>query len=93
MGQQKRVPKDAENEKNDKEQQHSIEPRRPDLGDYRARHVNRLVLVGVVGPEECFVVNGTRRMQRNGGSRTVQAKMQMRPTKSRQQRHDAQDGE
>lgn len=87
------MPNDGENEKNDKEQ-HRIEPGRPDLGDDRARHVNRLVLMGVIGAEECFVVNGTRRMQRNGGSRTVQAKMQMRPTKSRQQQHhDAQDGE
>ncbi len=86
------MPNDAENEKNNKEK-HSIEPGRPNLGDNRAGHVNRLVLMGVVGPEECFVVNGTRRMQCNGGSRTVQAKLQMRPTKSRQQHHDAQDGE
>lgn len=81
------------NEKNDKEQQRSIEPWRPDLGDDRAGHVNRLVLMGVIGAEECIVVNGTGIMQRNGRLRTVQAKMQMRPTKSRQQHHDAKDGE
>jgi len=49
--------------------------------------------MGIIGAEYCFVVNGTGRMQCNGWSGTVQAKMQMRSTEPRQQHHNAKNRE